>query len=214
MLLQRLIKHTAEDHPDFELLTKAQKEVHEQLLKINCTEKEALDIEQLRELESLIEGALDLVSADRQFIRHDMVVMSHGSGPRKERALFLLTDLLLITGIKRRSGTITKKSNVTINTSNLDANKYKLMMKVPLEDVEIIRSKDDNVRQMQIEVDNLNEDIAVLNKINDFSGTLHCNHSSLDDLIKEMLNSLTKQLQLQQNTDLQLCVLDLTVLTQ
>ncbi|CAG9759796.1 unnamed protein product [Ceutorhynchus assimilis] len=214
LLLQRLIKHTAEDHPDFELLSRAQKEVHEQLLKINCTEKEALEIEQLRELENLIEGALDLVSADRQFLRHDMVVMSHGGGPRKERALFLLTDLLLITGIKRRSGTITKKTNLNINATSLDANKYKLIMKVPLEDVEIIRSKDDNVRQMQIEVDNLNEDIDNLNKINDLTLSLHCNHSYLDECVKELLANLNKQLQLQQNTDLQLCVLDLTVLTQ
>ncbi|XP_076261494.1 rho guanine nucleotide exchange factor 17-like isoform X3 [Rhynchophorus ferrugineus] len=216
LLLQRLIKHTSEDHPDYELLIKAEKEVHEQLLKINCTEKEALDIEQLREIESVIEGALELVSPERQYIRHDMIVMSHAGGPKKERALFLFTDLLLITGIKRRSGTINKKGgqNSSTTASNLDGNKYKLIMKVPLEDVEIIRSKDENLRQLQIEVDNLNEDIAVLSQITELSLTLHCNHSNLDDMVKEMLNNLTKNLQLQQNSDLQLCVLDLTVITQ
>ncbi|XP_050314681.1 rhoGEF domain-containing protein gxcI isoform X2 [Anthonomus grandis grandis] len=215
LLLQRLIKHTADDHPDYVLLLRAQKEVHEQLLKINCTEKEALDIDQLRELEGLIEGVLDLVAADRQFIRHDMVIMSLGGGARKDRALFLLTDLLLITGIKRRSGTITKKMQGAVNTNNLEGNKFKLMMRVPLEDVEIIRSKDDNARQQQQEeIDNLNEDIAVLNKINDLSLTLHCNHSNLDDLVKELIGNLNKQLQMQQSSDMQLCVLDLSVLTQ
>lgn len=56
MLIQRLIKHTDMNHPDHNLLLSAQKLVHDQLLKINCTEREALELEQLREIESLIEG--------------------------------------------------------------------------------------------------------------------------------------------------------------
>ncbi|XP_060537321.1 rho guanine nucleotide exchange factor 17-like isoform X2 [Cylas formicarius] len=215
LLLQRLIKHTNETHPDYKLLLEAQKQVHEQLLKINCTEKEALDMERLRELESLIEGVLDLVAPDRQYIRHDMVIMSHGGGPRKERAVFLFTDLLLIAGIKRRSGPINKKNNTVPNNSNsLEGNKYKLMMKVLLEDVEIIRSKDDNLKQIQIIMDDLNEDISVLNQITELSWTLHCSHAQLDELVKEMLGNLNKRLHEQQNSDVQLSVLDLTVLTQ
>ncbi|KAL1493208.1 hypothetical protein ABEB36_011305 [Hypothenemus hampei] len=214
LLLQRLVKHTTPDHPDFEHLTKALGVVHDQLLLINCTEKEALDIEQLRELESLIEGAVDLVAIERQLIRNDMVVMSSSGGPKKDRVLFLLTDLLLITGVKRRSGTITKKANVTINTTNLEANKYKLVMKVPLEDVEIVKSKDEKVRRVQLEVDRLNEDIGILNKMSDLAVNLRCNHSSLDDLIKEMIGNLNKQVQTQQSTDTQQCELHLSVVTQ
>lgn len=216
LLLQRLIKYTEEDHPDYKLLVKALKEVHEHLLKINCTEKETLDIEQLKEIEGVIEGALELVSPERQYVRYDMIVMSHGGGPKKDRALFLFTDLLLITGIKRRSGTINKKvgPNSGTSASNLDGNKYKLIMQVPLEDVDIIGSKDDNLKQAQIEADNLNEDIAVLNQIVELSHSLHCNHSNLDDVVKEMLSNVTKNLQIQQNSDLQLCTLELSVITQ
>lgn len=171
-------------------------------------------MEQLRELESLIEGAVDLVAVERQLVRHDNVVISNGGGPKKERVLFLLSDLLLVTGIKRRSGTITKKANITITTANLDANKYKLVMRIPLEDVEIIKSKDEKARRIQTELDVMNQDISILNKITDLSANLRCNRSSLDELIKEMIGTLNKQIQLHQNNEAQLCVLDLSVLTQ
>ncbi|XP_018571322.1 rho guanine nucleotide exchange factor 17 isoform X2 [Anoplophora glabripennis] len=214
LLLQRLIKHTDENHPDHNLLLAAQRQVHEQLLKINCTEKEALELEQLREIEGLIDGLIELATPERQYLRHDSVSMSHGGGPRKERALFLFSDLLLITGIKRRSGTIrrpiTGQGSVT---STLEANKYKLLMRVPLEDIEIIRSKDENLRQIMIEVDNLTEDISVLNQINELAWSLHCSHSQLDEVVKDMLTTLNKQLTEQQNSDSQLSCLDLTVLT-
>ncbi|CAG9855071.1 unnamed protein product [Phyllotreta striolata] len=215
LLLQRLIKHTDENHPDHSLLLAAQRQIHELLLKINCTEKEALELEQLREIEGLIDGLIDLAIPERQYLRHDSVTMSHGGGPRKERALFLFSDLLLITGIKRRSGTIRRPtiSGQGSVTSTLEANKYKLLMKLPLEEIEINKSKDDNLKQIMIELDNLSEDISILNQINELAWSLHYNHSNLDDCIKEMLTSLNKQLTEQQNSDSQLSCLDLTINT-
>lgn len=105
LLLQTLLKHTDPSHPDHQLLYEAQREVHDLAMKINCTERETL-----KELEALIEGLINLVAADRTFIRHDLVTMVSGQGTRKERALFLFSDLLVITSIKRRSGTIRKPS--------------------------------------------------------------------------------------------------------
>lgn len=147
LLIQRLIKHTDPTHPDYHLLLEAQKEIHENLIKINCTERETVEFEQqqqhLKDLESLVEGLVNLVSADRIYLRHDLVTMSAGQGGRKERGLFLFSDLLIVTSIKRRSGTIRKTSgNFSSSvTSTLDANKYKLLMRIPLEDLEIIKSK-------------------------------------------------------------------------
>lgn len=215
LLIQRLLKHTDENHPDHCLLLAAQKQVHDQLLKINCSEKETLELEQLREIEGLIDGLIELVTTERQYLRHDLVSMSHGGYPRRERALFLFSDLLLITGIKRRSGTIRKPPNISPAnsvTSTLEANKYKLLMKIPLEDIEI-RSKDDNCRQIVTEVNNISEDISLLNQINDLTLSLHCNHSHLEEVLKEMLASLTKQLSEQQNNESQLACLDLTIST-
>lgn len=174
-----------------------------------------MELEQLREIEGLIDGLIELATPERQYLRHDSVSMSHGGGPRKERALFLFSDLLLITGIKRRSGTIRRPTTGQGSsvTSTLEANKYKLLMRVPLEDIEIIRSKDDNLRQIMIEVDNLTEDISILNQINELAWSLHCHHLQLDEIVKDMLASLNKQLSEQQNSDSQLSCLDLTVST-
>ncbi|XP_063914840.1 rho guanine nucleotide exchange factor 17-like isoform X2 [Zophobas morio] len=213
LLLQRLIKHTDVVHPDHSLLLAAQKEVHDQLLKINCTEREALELEQLREIEGLIEGLIELVSTDRQYLRHDLVSMAAGGGTRKERALFLFSDLLLVTSIKRRSGTIRRPTGQGSVTSTLEANKYKLLMKIALEDLEIVKSKDENLRQVMIEIENLSGDVGILNQINELSWSLHCNHSQLDDLVRDMLTSLNKQLMEQQNSDSQLSCLDLTLNT-
>ncbi|KAL6438921.1 hypothetical protein ACFW04_003755 [Cataglyphis niger] len=114
LLIQRLLKHTDPTHPDYELLQAAQKEVHELVVKINCTERESLEWEQqqttLREVQALVEGLAGIVTNDRAFVRHDLVTIASNQGTRKERALFLFSDLLVITSIKRRSGTIRKPS--------------------------------------------------------------------------------------------------------
>lgn len=114
LMFQRLIKHTDENHPDQKPLEEALKLVHDILLHLNCKEREALENDQreaaLRELEGVIEGVSDLVSPDRQFLSFDLVSMPHGQGGRKERGFFLFNDLLIITSIKRRSGTIKKPS--------------------------------------------------------------------------------------------------------
>ncbi|XP_045481374.1 rho guanine nucleotide exchange factor 17 isoform X2 [Harmonia axyridis] len=216
LLLQRLIKHTDVSHADHSLLLVAQKELHEQTQKINCTERETLELDLLREIEGLIDGLIDLVSMDRQFIRHELVSMTGAVGTRRERGLLLFSDLLLITSIKRKSGAI-KKPLVPSDKSGvvaaLEANKYKLLMKIPLEDLEIAKSKDENVRQMMIEIDNLNEDRSILNQIGEMCANLHCNHNQLDEIVKEMISSVNKHLNEQQNCESQLSSLDLNLTT-
>lgn len=95
------MKHTSEDHPDYELLIEAQKEIHELALKIDRAEKEMLHQEQLKDLESLIEGHIELQHPQRDFIRYDLVTMLGASAltvaAKKERVLFLFCDLLIMT---------------------------------------------------------------------------------------------------------------------
>jgi Rho guanine nucleotide exchange factor 17 len=113
-MFQRLIKHTDAEHPDFSGCSDALKLVHDILVHLNCKEREALESEQreatLRELENVIEGISDLVSPDRTFISFELVSMPSGQVGRKERGFFLFNDLLVITSIKKRSGTIRKPS--------------------------------------------------------------------------------------------------------
>lgn len=101
-----------QSHPDHKLLLEAQKEIHELLELINCTERESLELEQqqqtLRELEQMIEGLSNLATAERMYLRHETVAMLSAQGTIKDRALFLFNDTLLITSVKRRTGTIKK----------------------------------------------------------------------------------------------------------
>lgn len=98
-------------HPDHRLLVEAQKEVHGLLELMNCTERSSLELEQqqqaLRELEQLVEGLSGLAGA-RALLRHEPVAMPAATGALKDRALFLLSDTLLITSVKRRTATIKK----------------------------------------------------------------------------------------------------------
>lgn len=125
LLLKELIKHTPLDHPDHDLLINSQSLVHELALKINRMEKESFFLEQqynkIKEIESLIDGNVDLIGGspttgltERQFIRYDFVSIPGGLGIKKDRCLFLFNDLLLITSIKRKSGTSKKSSSSSL----------------------------------------------------------------------------------------------------
>ncbi|KAJ8678665.1 hypothetical protein QAD02_014452, partial [Eretmocerus hayati] len=221
LLIQRLLKHTDPSHPDYQLLTAALKEVHELVVKINCTERESLEWEQqqstLKEVQSLVEGLAGIVTNDRAFIRHDLVSIASNQGTRKERGLFLFSDLLVVTSIKRRSGTIRKPSTNSCPNSLvglLDANKYKMLMRISLDDLEVMKAKDENLRRMAREVDHLREDYATLGQIQELSVKLHGSKQQLEDLIKEMLTYTQKQLAERNAAHSQLACLELILNTQ
>ncbi|KAG5308422.1 ARHGH factor, partial [Acromyrmex insinuator] len=221
LLIQRLLKHTDPTHPDYELLQAAQKEVHELVVKINCTERESLEWEQqqttLREVQALVEGLAGIVTNDRAFVRHDLVTIASNQGTRKERALFLFSDLLVITSIKRRSGTIRKPSTSTCPNSLvglLDANKYKMLMRISLDDLEVMKAKDENLRRMAREVDYLREDCTKLTQLQELAITLHGAKQQLEDLIKDMLSQAQRQLAERNAAHSQLACLELTLNTQ
>ncbi|XP_055643721.1 uncharacterized protein LOC129779951 [Toxorhynchites rutilus septentrionalis] len=217
LILTRLIKHTDIDHPDQKPLQEALKLVHDILMFLNCKEKEALENGQretvLRELEGVIEGMNDLVSPDRAFLMFDLVSMPTGQATRKERGFFLFNDLLVITSIKRRSGTI-RKTNMTCPgsiISTLDTNKYKFLTKIPLEDLEIIKSKDDNVRRIMKEIEHLSDDSNKLSQIYDLAASLRCSHQLLEEAIKDLQREVQRQLSERQTNDAQLNILELTL---
>ncbi|XP_043483895.1 rho guanine nucleotide exchange factor 17 isoform X2 [Leptopilina heterotoma] len=221
LLIQRLLKHTDSSHPDYELLSAAQKEVHELVVKINCTERESLEWEQqqttLKEVQALVEGLAGIVANDRAFIRHDLVTIASNQGTRKERALFLFSDLLVITSIKRRSGTIRKPSTSSCPNSLvglLEANKYKMLMRISLDDLEVMKAKDENLRRMAREVDHLREDCATLTHLQELSMSLHGSKQQLEEMIKELLCQSQRQLAERNAAHSQLACLELTLNTQ
>ncbi|XP_047104060.1 rho guanine nucleotide exchange factor 17 [Schistocerca piceifrons] len=202
LLLQTLIKNTEQSHPDYNLLLSAQREVHVLAVKINCTERESMEAEQqqamLRELENVIEGCSNIFTPDRVFLRFDLVSVTGdaaGSG-NPERGLFLFNDLLIITTVKRRSGAIRKPSVILPANliQQLEGNKHRIAMRLLLEDVEIVKLKDDILRDLVREVENLAEDAVLLTQMGEIAARLHTDHNLLDDIIREMLCYVNKQL--------------------
>jgi hypothetical protein len=112
---QELLKHTSVEHPDHALLVCAQKELHELAVKINRVEQQSGVSEQmqqrLREIEAIVDGLDDLVAIDRIFHRYDLVTVVGESG-KKERCLFLMSDQMVVTSVKRKStGALRKVSS-------------------------------------------------------------------------------------------------------
>lgn len=213
LLIQTLLKHTEESHTDARNLVEAQQAVHELALTINLGQRCSRGFSQeLSQIESLIEGLAGLASPDRSFLSHDQVSITT-SQVRKDRALFLFSDLLLITSIKRRSGTIKKPpQNVAGSViSSLEGNKYKLLMKIPIDELEIV--KDENVRRMLKEMEQLSSDVSTLSQMSELCGTLHCPHSQLEETVRDMLAALNRQLSERHSADSQLSHLELSVTT-
>lgn len=77
----------------------------------------------------------------------------------------------------------------------------------------MLLGKDENVRRVMLEIENLQEDISALNQINELIWSLHCPKTQLEDVVRDMFISLNRQLTEQQNSDSQLSYLDLTLNT-
>ncbi|EEC07801.1 hypothetical protein IscW_ISCW005952, partial [Ixodes scapularis] len=160
-----------------------------------------------------------LVQPDRTFIRYDFVTIPGGLGTKKDRCLFLFSDLLLITSIKRKSGTMRKTSPSSCSPSGFgfavfDMNKYKLLLRFSLDNLDILKTADVGLKRAIREAENLEEDVSLISQISELVSRLNCPHQALDDTVRDMMTSLNKQLAERQSYDLQLLNLQLTVTTQ
>ncbi|XP_076362739.1 rho guanine nucleotide exchange factor 17 isoform X3 [Tachypleus tridentatus] len=217
LLIKELLKHTHVDHPDYQLLVLAQKEIHDLAVKINRMEREAFQhermLQRMKELEHLIEGATDLVQPDRTFIRYDVVNITEVLGIKNESCIFLFSDLLIITSVKKRSGTIRKpssSSNSPTSFGTLETNKYKMLMMFPLDNLAISKNTDTNIKKAMKEIENLENDISLLGRINELIENLNCQHQILDEAMEDVMATVSKQLLEKQTTDPLLLSLQLT----
>uniref|UniRef100_A0A183IHD5 DH domain-containing protein n=1 Tax=Soboliphyme baturini TaxID=241478 RepID=A0A183IHD5_9BILA len=164
LLIKELLKHTSVEHADYPLLLRAEKEIHELATKIDQIQTEVGMAEQmqqqLREIEAIVEGLDDLVAANRSFNRYDLT--PNGT---KERCFFLFSDLLVITTVKRRHASNARKGYQNF----LEQHKFKLLMKVSLEDLNIIESKACLLVRME-------EDLRVLGKVYELTMLLKSEH--------------------------------------
>ncbi|XP_012580964.1 PREDICTED: rho guanine nucleotide exchange factor 17 isoform X2 [Condylura cristata] len=218
LLVKDLLKHTPEDHPDHPLLLDAQRNIKQVAERINKGVRSAEEAERharvLQEIEAHIEGMEDLQAPMRRFLRQEMVIEVKAVGGKKDRSLFLFTDLIVCTTLKRKSGSL-RRSSMSLYTaaSVIDtASKYKLLWKLPLEDADIIKggagsglprvpvwgsswaSQATNRENIQKAISRLDEDLSTLGQMSKLSESLGFPHQSLDDALRDLSAAMHRDL--------------------
>ncbi|XP_040820039.1 rho guanine nucleotide exchange factor 17 [Ochotona curzoniae] len=202
LLVKDLLKHTPEDHPDHPLLLDAQRNIKQVAERINKGVRSAEEAERharvLQEIEAHIEGMEDLQAPLRRFLRQEMVIEVKAIGGKKDRSLFLFTDLIVCTTLKRKSGSL-RRSSMSLYTaaSVIDtASKYKMLWKLPLEDTDIIKgaSQATNRENIQKAISRLDEDLNTLGQMSKLSESLGFPHQGLDDALRDLSAAMHRDL--------------------
>ncbi|XP_037533306.1 rho guanine nucleotide exchange factor 17 [Nematolebias whitei] len=202
LLVKDLLKHTSEDHPDHSLLLDAQRDIKRLAEKINKGRRSAEDAERearvIQEIEAHIEGVEHILNPQRKFLRQEIVMEAKTVGGKKDRSLFLFSDLIICTTLKRKSGSLRRSSMSLYSAASVidTSSKYKFLWKLPLEDVEVVKSSTQatNKESIQKMISRLDEDLSTLGQISKLSETLSFPHQSLDEVIKDLMASVHKEL--------------------
>uniref|UniRef100_A0A8C1GPF0 Rho guanine nucleotide exchange factor 17 n=1 Tax=Cyprinus carpio TaxID=7962 RepID=A0A8C1GPF0_CYPCA len=202
LLVKDLLKHTAEDHPDYTFLLDAQKNIKRLAERINKGRRTAEELEKetrvMQEIEAHIEGVEHILNPQRKFLRQEMVVEAKTVGGKKDRSLFLFSDLLICTTLKRKSGSLRRSSMSLYSAASVidTSSKYKFLWKLPLEDIEVVKGSNQatNRENIQKTISRLDEDLSTLGQISKLSETLSFPHQSLDDVIKDLMASVHREL--------------------
>ncbi|KAM3616415.1 uncharacterized protein V6R79_017599 [Siganus canaliculatus] len=184
LLVKDLLKHTAEDHPDHLSLLDAQRDIKRLAEKINKGRRSAEEAERearvIQEIEAHIEGVEHILNPQRKFIRQEMVMEAKTVGGKKDRSLFLFSDLIICTTLKRKSGSLRRSSMSLYSAASVidTSSKYKFLWKLPLEDVEVVKSSTQttNKESIQKTISRLDEDLSTLGQISKLSETLSFPH--------------------------------------
>ncbi|KAL8587625.1 hypothetical protein ACOMHN_045314 [Nucella lapillus] len=197
LLIQRLLDNTPVDHPDHPLLQQACRAMHELALKIGTVthSKQEEDMQQtLKKLELLL--ITDLVAPDRAYNRHDMV---HLMNKKEPCCVWLFSDLIILSCIKRKSGPVPRKVSIILKTPGgqdfTENIKHKVWLKVGLDCLEIVKPLAGALNHRPaMDRDQLEEDVQILTQISDLCSALVSTHQSVDEAIRELNMTLTQQL--------------------
>uniref|UniRef100_A0A1A8QCD8 Rho guanine nucleotide exchange factor 17 n=1 Tax=Nothobranchius rachovii TaxID=451742 RepID=A0A1A8QCD8_9TELE len=202
LLVKDLLKHTPEDHPDHSFLLDAQRDIKRLAEKINKGRRSAEEAERearvIQEIEAHIEGVEHILNPQRKFLRQEIVMEAKTVGGKKDRSLFLFSDLIICTTLKRKSGSLRRSSMSLYSAASVidTSSKYKFLWKLPLEDVEVVKSSSQTTNKESIQkmISRLDEDLSTLGQISKLSETLSFPHQSLDEVIKDLMASVHKEL--------------------
>uniref|UniRef100_A0A672Z4A4 DH domain-containing protein n=1 Tax=Sphaeramia orbicularis TaxID=375764 RepID=A0A672Z4A4_9TELE len=203
LLVKDLLKHTPEDHPDHSFLLDAQRDIKRLAEKINKGRRSAEEAERearvIQEIEAHIEGVEHILNPQRKFLRQEIVMEAvRNIGGKKDRSLFLFSDLIICTTLKRKSGSLRRSSMSLYSAASVidTSSKYKFLWKLPLEEVEVVKSSAQatNKESIQKMISRLDEDLSTLGQISKLSETLSFPHQSLDEVIKDLMASVHREL--------------------
>ncbi|ELU16927.1 hypothetical protein CAPTEDRAFT_222014 [Capitella teleta] len=202
LLIKRLLEHTPTEHPDCNLLTKAQSVIHRLALQINSVQenRQGEDMQDtLKKLELMI--MTDLVQPERQYLRHDMINIMSRKDPY---CVWLFSDLVIFSSIKRKSGPVNRRITLLLwvypSTQSPSGNdfvenvKHKMWLKVALDGLEILKGSSGSQQRPLVDKDLLEEDFRVLTNIIDLTQNLNCQHENLDDVVHQLQSHVNKQL--------------------
>lgn len=196
LLIQRLLDNTSRDHPDHPLLQQACRVMHDLAVKlgtVNDSQHEEDMQETLKKLELLL--ITDLAVPDRAYIRHDMVQLFN---KKDQCCIWLFSDVVIISSIKRKSGPVSRKVTIILKTplgQDFAENiKHKVWLRVGLDDLEIVKTQGTLTRKPTIDREQVEEDLNVVTQLAELAGKLSCQHQGLDDVIKEINTNLSRQL--------------------
>lgn len=134
LLLRELIKHTPEEHPDYEPLEGAMAKIKSVVDNINEGQRTFEGLQRIIELQNVIEGVPDLVAPGRRLHREgDIKYHKSNKAKGETRHIFVLSDMLVLT---------TKKGT----------DKYEHKMSVYLDDCKLIVMADNQHIQNAFEM--------------------------------------------------------------
>uniref|UniRef100_A0AC35TRW8 DH domain-containing protein n=1 Tax=Rhabditophanes sp. KR3021 TaxID=114890 RepID=A0AC35TRW8_9BILA len=225
LLLKQIIKHTPVEHSEYEKLLCVKHYIRELALKINKQREDNEHMEQrLREIEAIVDGLNDLVSSSRIFLRYDLVAISNQSSDRKARCIFMMSDQLIVTSVRRKPGSNNnyhygKNIKSFFNAQSpdfLNQNRFKLLMKISLSDVEVGKDTLPLLQGVKKELKVVQEDCSILNKMIDLSKLLGSTNQDLATILEDnYLDKIRKQKGLEErmSIDANLTSVDLNVVT-
>ncbi|XP_033833580.1 rho guanine nucleotide exchange factor 17-like [Periophthalmus magnuspinnatus] len=202
LIVKDLLKHTPEDHPDHPYLLDAQRDIKRLAEKINKGRRSAEEAERearvIQEIEAHIEGVENILNPQRKFLRQEIVMEAKNVGGKKDRSLFLFSDLIICTTLKRKSGSLRRSSMSLYSAASVidTSSKYKFLWKLPLEDVEVVKSsaQTTNRENLQKTISRLDEDLTTLGQLSKLSDTINFPHQALDEVIKDLTASIHREL--------------------
>ncbi|RUS82014.1 hypothetical protein EGW08_010241, partial [Elysia chlorotica] len=189
----RLLDNTSREHPDYPLLQKACKVMHDLAVKIGTVNDSQRHVCFFICVVSFF--AHQLAVPDRSYIRHDMVQLFN---KKDQCCIWLFSDVVIISSIKRKSGPVTRKVSIILKTpygQDFAENiKHKVWLRVGLDDLEIVKTQGTLSRKPTIDKEQVEDDLNTVTQMAELAGKLSCQHQGLEDMIKELNTTLTRQL--------------------